>query len=196
MFFLLVTLIPNKEPRLVQLALLPAYVATSSLLSKVIGWRLLLPAGLVVAYLFTSYIFMAPTVVSYPAADVTRLAMKQGGNIAVLSDADPLFSSVVMWEVAKLDANRSVAVYRGCAFDGLTEEQAAVRLIEEGIGSVIYARWGGPGQLEIVRDKLDLVGSLEAGGKVADVYKVRKLAVPSEPLCNYICLTGQKVCTG
>jgi 4-amino-4-deoxy-L-arabinose transferase-like glycosyltransferase len=196
MFFLLVTLIPNKEPRLVQLALLPAYVATASLLSKVSGWRLLLPAGLVVAYLLTSYFFMALTVVSYPAADVAKLALAQGGNIAVLSDADPLFSSIVMWEVAKLDANRSVAVYRGCTFDGLTEEQAAVRLKEAGIGSAIYARWGGPGQLEVVRDKLDLVGSMEAGGKVADVYKVRQPAMPSLQLCNYICLTGQKVCAG
>jgi 4-amino-4-deoxy-L-arabinose transferase-like glycosyltransferase len=195
MFFLLVTLIPNKEPRLVQLALLPAYVATASLLVSVKG-RFMIPAALAALYAVLCFAFLAPTMVTYPATDVTQLAMAQGGNIAVLSDADPLFSSVVMWEVAKLDANRSVVVYRGCTFDGLTEEQAVARLKEAGIGSAIYARWGGPGQLELVRDKLDLVGSLEAGGKVADVYKVKSPSMPSLQLCNYVCLTGQKVCTG
>lgn len=201
-FFVLLTLIPNKEPRFYQIFFLPVYAAAGFCLerilsSKKIQIRLLAPLFFV-AYFAVSLLFFIPTVQYYPSKEIAQQAFRSlpsGANIALFSEADPLFSSAVMWNVRTLDNEKSAAIYRSCAFGNETAGEILQTLKENNIYSIIYQTWSPDARIEGIRPYLNLENTVTKNNLTTEIYSVKNFSeTGQEKLCNYVCLTGQKIC--
>lgn len=183
-FFVLVYLmlsgITNKEIRFVQLFMLPVYLAAGNFLGGKIRSKGFLIAVLCV-YAISSMLLFLPSVKPYMLGEISA-----NGNIAVLSDDEPLYSSVIMWQLAS--QGKSVQVFRSCALG-----DNPIKFLEDnGVKTVVYSTWTADKSIEKVRDKLRLTSSF--GEPKTEIYEFLGNAKTPDKKCNYICLTGKKVC--
>ncbi len=198
-FFILLTLIPNKEPRLAQIFLLPAYAAAGFYLEKIFvsGKRFLLPAFLIIYFVVSLLIFI-PTIQYYPAKEIVQEVfskLPENGNIAIFSEADPLFSSAVMWHARTLDKNENISLYRACAFSNETAEEIMQTLKNNNIHSIVYQTWNPDARIEGIKPYLNLENKITKSNFTTEIYTVKDFAAKEQKeICNYVCLTKQKVC--
>lgn len=194
-FYISLSVIPNKELRFSQLFLLPAYVATAAYLLRVKN-RLVLPATLV-AYTLISIVIFSGTVQSYPQSEIADRIYKSlpdGAAVSLFSDQEPLFSSSLMAELIIKD-KKGVVVIRPCAFGNKTKEEILKTLDESNTYFVVYSTWSEDTTIGKVLNSLEPAFSVTENNLTTDVYKYKNFQnkMP-EKACNYICLTGGKIC--
>jgi 4-amino-4-deoxy-L-arabinose transferase-like glycosyltransferase len=199
-FYICLSLIPHKVPRFFNFFFLPAYISAGYyLLAAEKKVKYLSCILLALYFVFSLSVFM-PTVGHFPSDKVAEYAYENipaGGNIALLSDEDPLFSSVVMWHLRKLDENRTIAVYRPCLFDNKTGREMLNILDENNIYFIIYLKGSRNRQIEKIIDELELDFELEYNNLSARIYRYKNFVYKKqEAVCNYVCLTRQKICKG
>lgn len=199
-FFVLLTLIPNKEIRFFQIFFLPAYLAAGFYLEKILSSKKthfwLLPLFFI-AYFAASLLFFMPTVQYYPAKEIAQEVfskLPENANIGVFADADPLFSSAIMWYIRVLD-NKKIAIYRSCAF-GNSSENALENIRKNNIGTIIYQTWDTRPDLKGLKPYLNLEKTITENNYTTEIYNVKNFTAHNqENICNYACLTGEKICT-
>lgn len=194
-FYICLTLIPNKELRFSQFFMLPAYVAASHYLNKTKKYFAII---LILCYVLVSYFVFVPSIVSYPTnqiADFIYQNNKQGGNVAFFSDNEPLYSSSVMWYVRTMDESRGIRFYRSCVFDQKNETEILSIMKDNNIYFVIYSSWSENKNIDKIKDKLDL--KLEVGGSEYKtlIYTFKDFEYKKTDKCNFICLTKEVICT-
>lgn len=200
-FFVLLTLIPNKEPRLYQIFFLPVYLAAGFYLEKILSSKKthfrLLPLFFT-TYFAASLLFFIPTVQYYPAKEIAQEVfskLPENANIGVFADADPLFSSAIMWHIRVLD-NKKIIIYRSCAFSNETSEEIMQTLKDNNIYSIVYQTWNPDVRIEEIKPYLNLERTITQNNLTTEIYSVKGFkAKEQKEICNYACLTKQKVCT-
>ena len=192
-FYLCLSLIPNKEVRFSQLYLLPAYVIMALYITKA-KKQLLLPTFLVL-YIITSTLIFYPTIQSYPQNIIVERVYNQtpkNASLAILSDSEPLYSSSIISYMAVRDAK--IVILRPCAF-GETKEDILNKMDAANVYFVLHTKFDKNQILEKVKDELELSFSISERNLTTDVYKYKNFKDKSpENICNYICLTGEKIC--
>lgn len=195
-FYIGLSLIPNKEPRFSQYFLLPSFFTLGYYLSKT--KKSLVSLFLILYVITTLYVFL-PTINYYPVEFVANYIyenISENGNVATFSDIDPLHSSVVMWHLSQLDEDRKIRVYRTCVFDGKEKEEILELLKNNNIYFVIYSTWSKNNQIEKIKDNLTLINKVNSNGLTTEIYAVDNFRYdPNKKICNYICLTKQTICT-
>ncbi len=191
----------NKEPRFYQWLFLPAYFAFSFYAVNLIGrykLKALLPiAALIVVYLFYSYAFISAEV-GYNHIPEAEKFMQQNltGNIAVLSEEGKTYSSEFIFLTAASDARKEKFVYRPCAFLNKSAEEIEQIIKDNNIQYAVFLNKGdgsylGGDMLDKIRNGLNYEKTF---GNI-DVYSVKNFSFQKKEICNYICLTQQKICT-
>ncbi len=190
----------NKEPRFYQWLFLPAYFAFSFYAVKLIGkykLKIILPtAALIAVYLFYSYSFISAEV-GYNHIPEAEKFMQQNltGNIAVLSEEGKTYSSEFIFLTAAADEKKERFVYRPCAFLNRTSEEMMQTIRDNNIQYAVFLNKGGESYLG--GDTLNKIKSglnYEKSFGNVDVYSVKNFSPKDGQICNYICLTQQKIC--
>jgi len=180
------------KPRFIQFFLLPSYIVCGYWLSKrkIMLIFILLYSLIVSFYLIKTYLF--PT---YPVQEVVEYVysnLPNGANVALLTEKDDtLFSSSFMFPMATLDQNKTVVFLRPCYFLNKTREEKIDILKESGTYFVIGIK-DTPEYDNIIQieDRLEKV--LEKD--IIEVYRFKDYT-PTDKICNYICTTGEIMCT-
>ncbi len=192
------SMIPNKELRFSQLFLLPAYAVASSYLLKIKN-KIAIPSVLII-YLFSSLLFFYPTIQEYPQNKITEYLYKNlpaGSNIALFSDDEPLYSSVIISSLASIDKDKKITIIRPCAFGNKTSDQISNLLEESNTYFIVYSNWSNDKTIEKVKDDLSFNFSVSYNNLTSEIYTFKNFKNKKpEKLCNYICLTGEKICVG
>lgn len=204
-FFITLTLIPNKEPRFSQLFLLPTYATTGLFLEKLttsfkkkrlIGNFLLII--FLLFYFIVSLSTFIPTIQYYPSKELSHqifYLLPKNANIALFSEADPLFSSVVMWHIRTLDKDKNVQIFRACIFNNKTPEEILQAIKENNIYAIVYQTWNPNPQLENIKNELKLASKVTSYNFTTEIYIVKNfVSKEREKICNYICLTREEIC--
>lgn len=191
-FYIGLSLIPNKEPRFSQYFLLPTFITLGYYLNKTKKSLVLL--FLVLYVIITLFIFFH-RINYYPFEYVANYVYKNNsinGNVAFISDDIP---SVFMWHLSTLDKNKTIRVYRGCMFDNKSSEEIIELLKDNNIYFVIYSTWGNNNQIEKIKGNLILVNTIGKNDLMTEIYTFNNFRYnPNKKICNYICLTKQKIC--
>jgi len=193
-FYICITIIPNKELRFSQFFMLPAYVAGAYYVGRMKRFSI----AIIAAYLLVSTAVFLPRIVQYPTEKIAEFISKNnkhGGNVAVLSEDEPLYSSSLMWHMRMLDSEKNTRFYRSCIFDQQNRTEIISMLKENNIYFVVYSSWSGDKTIEKIADKLDLKFKLDVGGYETKVYSYKDFAYKDVKKCNFICLTKEAVCT-
>ncbi len=191
----------NKEPRFYQWLFLPAYFAFSYYAVKLSGkykLKAALPiAALAAVYLFYSYSFVSADIGYNHIPDAEKF-MQQNltGNIAVLSEEGKTYSSEFIFLTAAADAKKEKFVYRPCAFLNKTADGIMRIIRDNNIQYIAFLKSGDSsyfsgGNLEEISGILDYEKTF---GNI-DVYSVKNFSFQQRRICNYVCLTGQEICT-
>lgn len=191
----------NKEPRFYQWLFLPAYFAFSFYAAKLVGkYRLkaVLPiAALIALYLFYSYSFVSADM-NYNYIPDAEKFMQQNltGNIAVLSEDGKTYSSEFIFLTAASDSRKEKFVFRPCAFLNKSSEEAMQIINDNNIQYIAFLNKGdisylGGDTLNKIRNELNYEKTF---GNI-DIYSVKNFSPKTGQICNYICLTQQKICT-
>ncbi len=192
-FYVSLSIIPNKELRFSQLFLLPAYISTSLILSKFKNKFLI---SLTVLYLIVSLVIFIPTIQTYPQEKIIEKIYKnipEDSGIALLSDDEPFFSSVLIANLAL--KNIKSPILRSCVFLDKEREDILKILDESNVYFIVYSTWSKDKTIEKIKDNISLSFSVSENNLTTEVYVYKnfKNKIP-ERLCNYICLTGEKIC--
>jgi 4-amino-4-deoxy-L-arabinose transferase-like glycosyltransferase len=194
LFYFFLSLIPNKEPRFFQLFFLPAYVVAGFYLSNLKNTKVLLMIAFLLIYFFVSLFQFISTVQYYPSKEITKEVFEiTRGNVALFSEADPLFSSVLMWHLRVLDKNISIAIYRACIFDNKTLDETISIMRENNIHILVYQTWDRR-NIENIRPYLNLREGVTVNNLTTEIYTVKNYSTQSTKKCNYVCLTREKIC--
>jgi 4-amino-4-deoxy-L-arabinose transferase-like glycosyltransferase len=195
LFYLSLTLIPNKEVRFSQLFLLPCYATTAFYLNKLkkdFYWITFL-----VIYVIISLYTFIPKIHYYPAREISYQiynSLPEGGNVAVFSEGDPFFSSVLMWHLRVLDEKRKIQVFRACIFDNKTREEILQTIKDNNIHTIVYQTWQ-PRNIEELKPYFKLKFKVSKNGFTTEVYEFKDFQLKQrERICNFICLTRKEVC--
>jgi len=192
-FYFLLTIIPNKMPRFFQFFFLPCYLSSGFLIGKIKSKSL--PLIFLIIYMSISLYIFLPTVKYLPSKDVSDFVFNnkiEGGNVAFISGDVP---SVFMWHLLTLDKNRAIRVYSGCMFDNKNSEEIMKLLKDNNIYFVINSVWFNGSQIEKVKDNLTLVNTIGKNDFITEIYTFNNFRYnPNKKICNYICLTKQKIC--
>jgi len=195
-FYIGLSLIPNKEPRFSLYFLLPTFLTLGYYLNKTN--RILVILFLISYIVVTLYIFL-PTISYYPVETLANYIYEnnsENGNIAMFSDFEPLHSSEVMWHLSQYDKNRTIRVYRSCIFTDKNKEEILELLQNNNIYFIVYSAWSNDKQIEKIKDNLTLVDTIDFKGLVTEIYTFNDFRYDSNmKKCNYICLTKQTICT-
>lgn len=204
LFFIALTLIPNKEPRFFQLSFLSAYAACGSFLEKLIYsrkrrfFKQVFAIVFLMGYFIVSLSIFIPTIQYYPSKELSRqifYSLPKGANIALFSEADPLFSSVVMWHTRTLDKDTNVQIFRACMFDNKTKEEILKIIKDNNIHTIIYQTWNPNSNIEKIKNELRLAWSVKTNNLTTEIYTVKEFVEkPRGRICNYICLTKKEMC--
>jgi len=193
-FYICITIIPNKELRFSQFFLLPTYVTAAYYLSKMKKHFSLI---LISAYLLISATVYLPLLVSYPTEKIVQFIYhnnKSGGNVAFISEDEPLYSSSVMWHMRLLDGEKNIRFYRACAFDKMNRTEIISTLNNNNIYFIIYSSWSENGNIEKIKDRLDLKMEVDEGGYKTLIYTYKDFSYVDATKCNFICLTKEMIC--
>jgi 4-amino-4-deoxy-L-arabinose transferase-like glycosyltransferase len=180
------------KPRFIQFFLLPAYTVAGFWLSKkkTILIIILIYSLVVSFYLIKTYLF--PT---YPVQEVVEYVysnLPDKANIALLTErGDTLYSSSFMFPVASLDENKTIMFLRPCYFWNKTGEETIGILKESGVYFVIGVKET-PEYDNLIQIKDELEKVLEKD--TIEVYRFKDYK-PTDNNCNYICTTGEILCT-
>ncbi|MBL7206843.1 MAG: glycosyltransferase family 39 protein [Candidatus Aenigmarchaeota archaeon] len=191
LFYILLSLIPNKEPRFAQFFLLPVYLATAYYLLKD---RRILVGFIVVYFIFSASIFVQ-TLNHYPIDEVAEKLFNnipEGGNIATFTDKDPVYSSAIMWHLRLLDKERKTAVYRKCIFDGKNSTEIEKILQENNIYFITKVKEDNE---QINLENISLFFNITKNNITIEIYKYDGFFYEEKPFCNYICLTKEAICS-
>ncbi len=137
-FFIILSLIPNKEPRFAQFFLLPTFLTLAYYLNKINKGIVLL---FLTAYIIITLFIFLPTISYYPVESVVTYVHEnivKNGNVALFSDDTPSHSSVFMWYLNNLDKNKTIRTYRSCIFDDKNKQQLLQTLEDNNIYFVVY----------------------------------------------------------
>jgi len=190
----------NKEPRFYQWLFLPAYFAFLYYAVKLVEkykLKAALPiAALIAVYLFYSFSFISNEVGYNHIPDAEKF-MQQNltGNIAVLSEEGKTYSSEFIFLTAASDARKEKFVFRPCAFLNKTADEIIQTINDNNIQYIAFLNDGdesylGGGALDKIRNVLNYEKTF---GNI-DVYSVKNFSFRQKQICNYVCLTGQKIC--
>lgn len=199
-FYVSLTLIPNKEPRFFQIFFLPAYLVAGLYLTRIktAGKQLFLPAFLLSYSIISLFIFV-PTIQYYPSKEISQQTfslLPKNANIALFSEADPLFSSVIIWNIRVLDEDKNIQIFRACIFDNKTKEEILQTLKENNIHTIVYQTWNPNPKINEIKNNIQLTSTITLNNFTTEIYTVKNFtAVKREKICNYICLTREKVCS-
>ncbi len=190
----------NKEPRFYQWLFLPAYFAFSFYAVKLVEkYRLkaaLLIIALIAVCLFYSYSFISADMNYNHISDAEKF-MQQNltGNIAVLSEEGKTYSSEFIFLTAAADTGKEKFVYRPCAFLNKSSEEMMRIISDNNIQYAVFLNKGdesylGGDALDKIRNELNYERTF---GDI-DIYSAKNFSFRQKEICNYVCLTGQKVC--
>lgn len=196
-FYICLSIIPHKIFRFYNFFFLPTYITAGYLLISIEKKIRYMSCILLFLYFVFSFLIFLPTIKYFPTEMVIDYIYKNipnGGNVALLSDDDPLFSSVVMWHLRKMDENRTISVYRPCLFFNKTRSEIIDIIENNNIYFIIYLKDSERKEIENIMNKLNLEFELEYDKWTAQVFRYRDFTLKEKPLCNYICLTKQKIC--
>lgn len=202
-FFIILTLIPNKEPRFSQIFLLPVFLTTAFYLINFKSKNFILSNRLLIIFIITYASISLSLIYNsfwyYPSKEISEqifFSIPQNANIAMFSDDDPLYSSVIMWHIRTLDKNISTRIYRVCAFDNKSKEQTLEILKENNVYYILFSNWTKHQEINKIKDNIDFYDSIEMNNQITEIYKVRNFTSQEQKeKCNYICLTGEKKCS-
>lgn len=193
-FYFSLSIIPNKELRFSQLFLLPAYIAFSSYLTKFKN-KAIVP-GIILVYIIISLAVFYPSIQSYPQQKVSDYLIEkipENASIALLSDDEPLFSSSIISSLAANGTNS--AIIRPCAFGNKTKEGILKILDESNTYFLVYSAWTQDKTIEKIKETLNLETSISYNNLTTEIYTYKNFQNKKpQKLCNYICLTGEKIC--
>jgi len=194
LFYLSISLVPNKEVRFSQYFLLPVYVATAFYFSKFNSKILFF---FFIGYTLLSLYPIRTTFVYYPTQEVSQFVyenLPNGANVAISSEKPYTFSSVYMFHLSVLNKNRSIIVYRPCAFDNKTSEEILTILKENNIYFILEDLEVNDNTfVKLIRNEVQEVQVDNI--KNINLYFVKNFTYtePTEK-CNIICLTQEKIC--
>jgi len=193
-FYFLLTLIPNKETKFVQFFMLPAYLTSAYYISK-LNFKLIVLFS--IFYAIVSLYLFSLTVYFYPIDQVAKYIkdnIPEEGNVALLSEKEPLFSSSLMWNLFKLDKDHSIRIYRSCMFNNKTRQQILELLDNNNIYFVVQSLWDDNTQIKKIEDKLNIKYNITKDALTTNVYSYKKFNYKPTKKCNFICLTEQPIC--
>ena len=195
-FYISLSAIPNKEQRFSQLFTLPCYVAAGFCLSKIKN-KAILPA-IIILYFAVSLLIFYPTIQSYPQEKISEDVYKNlpnGAAISLFSDDEPMFSSALIADIRLLDKNGKAVIIRSCAFSNKTKEDILKILDETNTYFVLHSEWSKDKTIEKIKDSLRLTSETVKNNMTTRVYTYNNFKNKKpEKICNYICLTGEKIC--
>jgi hypothetical protein len=188
-FYVLLSIIPNKEPRFATFFLFPCFATLAYYITK---FRKLIPL-IISAYLIFSFLWFISTIQFYPQREIAEFVL-QGKSIAIFSEGDPFFSSVLMWYVRLNDKNLTKHVFRACNFVNMTKEELINTLKEKNVDHIVFSTWAPVIDPNKISDKIELMKVFEKNGLKTEIYKFKEVKGESKVLCNKICLTGWEIC--
>jgi len=190
----------NKEPRFYQWLFLPAYFAFSFYAIKLIEkyrLKIALPiAALMALYLLYSFSFVSGEI-GYNHISEAQKFMQQNlaGNIAVLSEEGKTYSSEFIFLTAASDPLKEKFVYRPCAFLNKSAEETKVIISDNNIQHVAFLKSGDKSYISADIGGINSILTYEKTFGNIEVYSVKNFSFRQKQVCNYVCLTGQKICT-
>ncbi len=195
-FYISLSIIPNKELRFSQLFLLPAYVSLSFYLAKIKNSKIIY--SILTLYSITSILVFYPTIQGYPQEKVSNTILQnlpEGASVALFSDDEPLFSSSIISDIATKGKNKTAVIIRSCAFGNKTKEEILKTLDESNAYYIIYSAWSQDKTIDKIKDSLTLESSVSQNNLTTEIYRYKNFQNKKpERACNYICLTGEKIC--
>lgn len=198
LFYFLLSLIPNKEPRFSQFFMLPVYLTAGYYLVKLkikqIKPKIMLSVFLL-GYLIISLLIFIPTMQYYPSKEISEQVFeKTKGNVALFSEADPFFSSVLMWHIRTLDKDKNIQIFRACIFNNKNQEEILEIIKKNNIYYIVYQTWN-PRDIEQIKPYLNLEDRVINYNLTTETYVMKDFTFKKqEKICNYICLTKEKLC--
>lgn len=189
----------NKEPRFYQWLFLPAYFAFSFYAIRLVErYRLkaILPiAALIALYLFYSFSFVSSDMNYNHISDAEKF-MRQNlaGNIAVLSEEGKTYSSEFIFLTAASDPLKERFVFRPCAFLNRSSDEMMQAISDNNVQYAAFLKSGDKSYIGADINKINDNLIYEKTFGNIDVYSVKNFALREGQTCNYICLTGQKIC--
>jgi hypothetical protein len=194
-FYLCLTIIPNKELRFSQFFLLPTYITASYYLNKLKRHFAIIA---ILLYALFSFLMFLPGIVSYPTKDISQYIYennKQGGNVALFSEDEPLYSSSLMWYTRLLDNNRNIRFYRSCVFENKNETEIVSLMKENNIQFVIYSSWSSEVMIEKIKNRLQLEKEIVSNDYKTQIYVFKDFSYSNNKKCNFVCLTKEMICS-
>lgn len=151
------------------------------------------------SYIIISLLLFASTIRYYPVQEISEKMhqnIRVGGNIAMFTEQDPLYSAVLMWRMSQVDKNRSIAIYRPCAFKNKNKTQILEALDRYNIYYIVYSPYNELKQIEEIKDHLELEFVVTENNFTTEVYRYKNFTYhPKDKICNYICVIKEEVCT-
>jgi len=192
-FYIAISVIPNKEERFSQYFLISFYIAASFYFSKLNKKILVL---FFLAYTILSLYPIKSTFVYYPTHEVSQFVynnLPTGANVAVFSEGPYTYSSAYMFYLASLDRGKSIHVLRPCAFDNKNSQQILGILKESNVYFIIADPKADNTFITLIKGNAKRVQLGEISS--IEVYSVKNFTyLERTEKCNYVCLTEEKIC--
>ncbi len=152
-------------------------------------------AALIALYLFYSYSFVSADMNYNHISDAEKF-MQQNltGNIAVLSEEGKTYSSEFIFLTAASDPLKEKFVYRPCAFLNGTTGDIGQIINDNNIQYIAFLKSGDESYIGADIGGISGILAYEKTFGNVDVYSVKNFSFRQRQICNYVCLTGQKIC--
>jgi 4-amino-4-deoxy-L-arabinose transferase-like glycosyltransferase len=188
-YYLIFTFIPNKDGRFV-LAYLPVIIMPLVYyIEKVKKYGKLIIIILVVSQTLYTFYYLPRGI--YPVKALAEKIYENPKNVAMISEGgSTIHSSALMFEIAKLDEEKTIQVFRPCVFYNLNENEVQQFLKENNVYYLVLVE-GGDGIENFSKFRnITLVNEFY----YAKLYTYNQYSDLSKKKCNYVCLTEEKIC--
>lgn len=189
-FFVCLSVIPNKATRFYQFFALPFYVIAAHYLAKIESKAAILAVFSI--YIIWSLVIFLPTIEYQPIKEVSDYIFENipsGANVVFLSEEGQYFSSSYMFFLAKRDVSKNIFVYRVCTFIGKTGEEVYNFLKKNSVFYVI-------GDYSVYNDYNILKESLIPIKNFGNIklFRFKDFESAKTRNCNFICVLNKEVC--
>jgi len=189
LFYIIFTIIPNKDERFI-IPYLPAVIFPLAFRLEKNQKKNFIILLIVIIGLECLYALYYLPLYHYPVKEIAEYVYENKiGNVAFVSEGK-IYSSAFMFHIAQLDKERTIQVFRPCAFYYKNETQIQQFLKENNIYYLVLT--DDQNELEdFSRFKnVTLVKEFEH----AKLYSFNLYDGKSDKKCNHICLTEEEIC--
>jgi 4-amino-4-deoxy-L-arabinose transferase-like glycosyltransferase len=189
--YVLLSVFQNKEIRY-SITYLPAFsLTTAYTMNKFFGKKRLFYLVVIILILpqfFVTYYTLPRS--KYPMGEVADYVYRNTkGNVALITEGG-VYASGFMFNLAKLDVNRNIIVFRHCVFYNKTEDNIQQFLRDNKIYYLILVKGEGGGENFSKIKNIELQKQFDS----TQIYVYKNFDGTSQKRCNYVCLTDEEIC--